>query len=1231
MGQAGSNRPLSVRIIGSVIRSPGNRREAAIMFAMITSLPTHSRSLKLLIFPMIGLFLMAATVSASWPTYQHDHSRSGSTAQQPPKSPSERWVYRSPSRPIPAWDEPALWDGWSKVHDLKNRQPFDKAFHVAVSEGRVYFGSSIDDQIHCVEASSGQQLWSFFTEGPVRLAPTVVDGRLYVGSDDGFVYCLNAANGELIWKSRPGPNDRRVVGNGRVISPWAIRTGVVVVDDTVFCGAGVIPSEGVYVAALNTADGSERWKTQMSDLPAQGYMLASSTRLYVVTARDTPLVLDAKTGKRLFKVKGGTGGTYALLTGDTLLYGPNKTGDVSMVGQNQDVLASFRGNHMIVARPWSYLQNNDKLTLLDRATYVKLYAERGQVAKEIQSVTKQMQAAKKADKTSEADAFQVKLDKVKSRQKQITQELKDCLKWEATCDCPHALILTDGAVIAGGDGKVMAVNAETGKALWSRSVTGKAYGLAVSDGNLFVSTDEGSIHCFADIENGQSNSPVPSRITLQTYPGPRVTDAADGPVEFHGPFAEFISPTAARISWDSTEPMTTEITFGVETNGPATHRKTEPTRYHELVVDAIQPNVVYRFKIGGTTATGREIVSPEYRFDAFLNYLPVTTPDRPSPFPEDQVSDQYRSLVQQLLDRCGARRGHALVLGATNGRFAYELAKLSDLKITIIEPDSTRVNQIRKQLAAAGLYGSRVAVHQRNLDHLPYGPFLANLIVSERMVDDGNWPASFQTSYDVLRPAGGIFALYTNNSTPNTTPQTPGFETVSWEPSQLAGGQLWTHRRDKLPGTGEWTHQYGGTDNAACSQDDVVQGEMGVLWWGRPGARPMPDRGNRNPPPVSANGRLYIQGNRTLFGVDAYNGAILWAKQIPNMRRANMPRDGSNMVATDDHLYVAMGDRCVVFDGQSGDRLKDFSIPEPERDQDYHWGYVARQGNQLVGSSVQRGAHYLGDKGEWYDSGEQKDVARVTSANIFSIDTYTGDQQWVYNQGVVINSTITIADGRIYFIESRSADARDADSGRLVDELSKDQHLVALNASTGKLVWEIPYDFSKCRSVTYMTHGNGTLLVTGTDKKNIFHTYAFNSEDGKELWQHETKELKGHHTGHLAHPTIVGDLVYFNKHTYELRTGKVLGVHKFNWHGCGVMSASNHSVFSRYEYHGMLDLKTNERTEFLGIRSGCWLSLIPSGGLLLAPETSAGCSCGHSLQTSIAYVPTKLIQLEPKE
>ena len=1183
----------------------------------------------------IGL-LMPTPAGANWPTYRHDNSRSGSTEEAAPKNPHEQWTYRSPTRPIPAWDEPALWDGWSKTHDLKNRQVFDRAFQVAIVEGRVYFGSSVDDKVYCLDASTGKSKWTFFTEGPVRLAPTVVDKRVFVGSDDGFVYCLDADSGKLIWKKHPGPANRRVAGNGRVISPWAIRTSIVPVGDTVCFGAGVIPSEGVFVVALQADDGKEVWRTEMTDLPAQGYMLASETRLYVMTARDTPIVLDAKNGKRLLKVKGGTGGTYALLTGDTLLFGPNKTGDVNMVGEKQDVLASFQGNHMIVSKPWSFLQSKDELSALDREEYVKVYGERVAIGKQRSDAAKKLKKAQDSNKEDAIKAAKAELDKLQESFKEVSQRLAACIKWNSKCDCPFSLIVAGDALIAGGDGKVQAYDSQTGQQIWQRDVPGKVYGLAVSGGQLMVSTDRGVIHCFADNDRATAvNDDAQDgeqRVRQQPYAGP-IPSPDKTPAEIHGPFAEFVAPNQVRISWDTTEPMTSELQFGADIANPRKWTSNEEKLYHEFIVDQVQREVVHRFKVGGTTSGGRKIETDAYRFDAFLNYLPPVAPKRPSPYAEDAKSDAIGEVVNLMLDACGARRGYALVVGAVDGRLAYELAQRSDLKIVIVEPDIKRVQRIRAVLDAAGVYGSRISIHASGLDDTRYGPFLANLIVSERMLFSGELPGSLESIYRSLRPAGGTIFLGAlgNQETVPSSDKWNGLESVKWSPLRSKHGNFWTHRREKLARTGEWSHQYGSPDNSACSKDDLIQGEMMVQWWGRPGARPMPDRGSRNPPPVSANGRLYVQGNRTLFGLDAYNGAILWAKQIPSMRRANMPRDGSNMVAGEDHLYLAMGDRCVAFDGQTGARLKNFEVPEFESKHEQNWGYVSKVGSQLFGTAVRRGSQYLGDKGEWYEGSSRKEIARVTSDSLFSIDTYTGDTQWLYRRGVLINSTITISNGRIYFIESRSDQAKDADTGRLLDEVLLDQYLVAMDAATGNVIWEKPYNFSKCRYVTYMTYGNSTLLITGTDKDSVFHTYAFDAASGEELWQHQAADKKGHHTGQLAHPTIVGDLVYFNKHTYELRTGKVLGVHNFNWHGCGVMSASNHSVFSRYEYHGMLDLKTKERTEFLGIRSGCWLSLIPSGGLLLAPETSAGCSCGHSLQTSIAYVPKSLVDVAHRE
>ena len=62
----------------------------------------------------------------------------------------------------------------------------------------------------------------------------------------------------------------------------------------------------------------------------------------------------------------------------------------------------------------------------------------------------------------------------------------------------------------------------------------------------------------------------------------------------------------------------------------------------------------------------------------------------------------------------------------------------------------------------------------------------------------------------------------------------------------------------------------------------------------------------------------------------------------------------------------------------------------------------------------------------------------------------------------------------------------------------------------------------------------------------------------------------------------------------------------------------------RHYYHGQWDLESNKRVQFEGLRSGCWLGMIPAGGVLLAPEASAGCSCANAIQTSIGYVPKHL-------
>jgi hypothetical protein len=161
------------------------------------------------------------------------------------------------------------------------------------------------------------------------------------------------------------------------------------------------------------------------------------------------------------------------------------------------------------------------------------------------------------------------------------------------------------------------------------------------------------------------------------------------------------------------------------------------------------------------------------------------------------------------------------------------------------------------------------------------------------------------------------------------------------------------------------------------------------------------------------------------------------------------------------------------------------------------------------------------------------------------------------------------------------------------------------------------------------------VVATGTDESKTFHTYAFTapapvkiSEEaqpvvfgGQPLWSDSHKEDKGHHSGHLQHPVVVDGVFYSDQRAFDLKTGEVVRSDLPERRGCGTMSAGKNALFFRHHFHGMWDLETNERTQFEGIRGGCWLGLIPAGGMLLAPESSAGCSCTFAIQTSVGYSP----------
>jgi len=430
------------------------------------------------LFLFVGFYVSAA----DWPTYMGDDARSGVSLEQLKLPLEQSWIHQPLHAPRPAWRGPAKRDMYNKVGVLKNRQLFDHAFHVIADARHVYFGSSADDQVHCLDLNSGEERWSFFTEGPVRFAPTLHDGRLFVGSDDGHAYCLST-EGKYIWRKLLAPRDYRIAGNNRIISAWPLRTGILVRDGIAYAGAGMFPKERVYLMALDSADGKVAWKEEQGTWPAQGYLLLSENYVYVPTGRSNPIVYKRKDGK-FFKNLTDTSDAFTLIKwNEKPQPNPRQNGRILGIikGQNVDSFATFTGNHMIVADGKSYLQANGELTILDRMRYRKLFSD--------YNVQKKERDQLKAKKSPELPNAEQRLGK-------ILADIRKCVLWRTPCKQPYALILAGDTLFAGGENEVVAYSAKDKKRVWSSPVNGKARGIAVAHGRLLVSTDKGTIHCF---------------------------------------------------------------------------------------------------------------------------------------------------------------------------------------------------------------------------------------------------------------------------------------------------------------------------------------------------------------------------------------------------------------------------------------------------------------------------------------------------------------------------------------------------------------------------------------------------------------------------------------------------------------------------------------------------------------------------------------------------------------
>jgi len=162
----------------------------------------------------------------------------------------------------------------------------------AVSNGMVYFGDSLD-MIYAVDLETGQEIWEFDTHTDMMLvaSPTVVDGVLYMGTRgfDPVLFALDAGNGQEKWRLSFGVS-------------W-VDSSAVVVDGVIYIGS----SDWLKLSAIDAATGQLKWQ-----FTGSGYMWSTP-------AVDDGMIFIGDTSRYFYAVDAGSGQEqWRVLVGDAL-------------------------------------------------------------------------------------------------------------------------------------------------------------------------------------------------------------------------------------------------------------------------------------------------------------------------------------------------------------------------------------------------------------------------------------------------------------------------------------------------------------------------------------------------------------------------------------------------------------------------------------------------------------------------------------------------------------------------------------------------------------------------------------------------------------------------------------------------------------------------------------------------------------------------------------------------
>ncbi len=634
------------------------------------------------------------------------------------------------------------------------------------------------------------------------------------------------------------------------------------------------------------------------------------------------------------------------------------------------------------------------------------------------------------------------------------------------------------------------------------------------------------------------------------------------------------------------------------------------------------------------------------------------------------VGNVDRERASELMTASSAE-GFAYWYGNVKSKTLAAIAEKSPfVELAVVDEDESRIQEFRLKMFD-GAKIRNVSAHHAKAGEFRAPSYTASMIFIAPELAALADELTLQRVYESLRPFGGVMHMLTDEGATlaqrNHLADRVRAMNLEKAEVELLSNSICVRRVGALPGTADWTHQYGDVANTLKSNDSRVKLPLGVLWFGGSSNMDVLPRHGHGPPEQVVGGRLYIQGMNSLNCRDVYTGRVIWKRQFENLGTFDVYYDatyedtpldpkynqvhipgangrGTNYVVTEDRVYILVANSCLVLDPKTGETLTEIQLPKDAAGDQAEWGYIGVYKDVLIGGlgfAKYRDRHKLefeSDKGLNATKAGfgSKSLDRAASVGLVGFDRHTGQQLWTIDAKYSFwhNGIVAGAD-KIYCLDKYPSHIEEA-MRRRGKPLPSSYRMVALNYLTGKVDWEVTEGVFG----TWLGYSeqHDLLLHAGAQASDRLSTETgrgmtvFRAADGSVKWKNNSLAYSG--------PCILhNDLIITNANAYSesagafyIQTGKQrlvknpLTGETQPWkitraYGCNNIIASENMLTFRSGAAGFYDLLNECGTGNLGgFKSGCTSNLVVANGVLNAPDYTRTCSCSYQNQTSLALV-----------